>query len=276
MLNSINTNNSALIALQTLGRSKSALATTERRVSTGQAVASSKDNGAIWTVAQGQRSQSKALDAVVGGLQRAKSILDVTLTATQQLSDMMIGMKQLLLGFSDTSLSTQGRQGIANDYNALIERWDPIVEGATFDGANLLSANYSRTIDVPLDASGTDRLVIIGNVLTNYENDVSLHPLDLALTDADLTAWPGNLDQSLKELNNNILRFGTKARMLDKQIAFSLKLKDAIDTGVGNLVDADMGKESAKLVAGQAKQQLGVQALSVASQSTAYLQSLFR
>ena len=276
MLNSINTNNSALIALQALGRSKSALATTERRVSTGQAVASSKDNGAIWAVAQGQRSQSKALDAVTGGLQRAKSVLDVTLTATQQLSDMIISMKQLILGFSDTSLSTQGRQGIANDYNALIERWDPIVDGATFDGANLLSVNYSRTIDVPLDVSGTDRLVIMGNVLTNYENDVSLHPLDLALTDEDLTAWPGNLDQSLKELNNNIRRFGTAARMLDKQIAFSLKLKDSIDTGVGNLVDADMGKESAKLVAGQAMQQLGAQALSVASQSTAYLQSLFR
>ena len=276
MLNSINTNNSALIALQALGRSKSALATTERRVSIGQAVASSKDNGAIWAVAQGQRSQSKALDAVTGGLQRAKSVLDVTLTATQQLSDMIISMKQLILGFSDTSLSTQGRQGIANDYNALIERWDPIVDGATFDGANLLSVNYSRTIDVPLDVSGTDRLVIMGNVLTNYENDVSLHPLDLALTDEDLTAWPGNLDQSLKELNNNIRRFGTAARMLDKQIAFSLKLKDSIDTGVGNLVDADMGKESAKLVAGQAMQQLGAQALSVASQSTAYLQSLFR
>ncbi len=276
MLNSINTNNSALIALQALGRSKSALATTERRVSTGQAVASSKDNGAIWAVAQGQRSQSKALDAVTGGLQRAKSILDVTLTATQQLSDMLISMKQLILGFSDTSLSTQGRQGIANDYNALIERWDPIVDGATFDGANLLSVNYSRTIDVPLDASGTDRLVIIGNVLTNYEDDVSLNPLDLALTDADLTTWRSDLDQSLKELNNNIRRFGTAARMLDKQIAFSQKLKDSIDTGVGNLVDADMGKESAKLVAGQAKQQLGAQALSVASQSTAYLQSLFR
>ena len=151
-----------------------------------------------------------------------------------------------------------------------------IVEGATFDGANLLSVNYSRTIDVPLDASGTDRLVIIGRVLTNLENDVELDPLDLTLTDADLTSRRNDLDQSLDELNRSIRGFGTKARMLDKQIAFSQKLKDSIDTGVGNLVDADMGKESAKLVASQAKQQLGVQALSVASQSTAYLQSLFR
>jgi flagellin len=276
MLNSINTNNSALIALQTLGRSKSALATTERRVSTGQAVASSKDNGAIWAVAQGQRSQSKALDAVVGGLQRAKSILDVALTGGQQLSELMVGMKQLLLGLSDASLSTQGRQGIANDYNALIKRWTNIVYGneTNFDGSNLLSTDFNRSIIVPLNTSGTDNFVFYGG--GDYEDDVSLLPIDLTLTDEELTTRRGDLDQKFDKLNLTFSKFGTAARVLDKQIAFSLKLKDAIDTGVGNLVDADMGKESAKLVASQAKQQLGAQALSVASQSTAYLQSLFR
>ena len=276
MLNSINTNNSALIGLQALGRSKSALATTERRVSTGQAVASSKDNGAIWAVAQGQRSQSKALDAVVGGLQRAKSILDVALTGGQQLSELMVGMKQLLLGFSDTSLSTQGRQGIVNDYNALTERWANIVYGneTNFDGSNLLSTDFNRSIIVPLNTSGTDNFVFYGG--EDYEDDVYLSPIDLTLTDEELTTRRGDLDHKFDKLNLTFSKFGTAARVLDKQIAFSLKLKDAIDTGVGNLVDADMGKESAKLLAGQAKQQLGVQTLSVASQSTAYLQSLFR
>jgi flagellin len=276
MLNSINTNNSALIAQQALGRSKSTLATTERRVSTGQAVASSKDNGWIWAVAQGQRSQSKALDAVVGGLQRAKSILDVALTGGQQLSELMVGMKQLLLGFSDASLSTQGRQGIANDYNALIKRWANIVYGneTNFDGSNLLSTDFNRSIIVPLNTSGTDNFVFYGG--GDYEDDVSLLPIDLTLTDEELTTRRGDLDQKFDKLNLTFSKFGTAARVLDKQIAFSLKLKDAIDTGVGNLVDADMGKESAKLVASQAKQQLGAQALSVASQSTAYLQSLFR
>ena len=276
MLNSINTNNSALIGLQALGRSKSALATTERRVSTGQAVASSKDNGAIWAVAQGQRSQSKALDAVVGGLQRAKSILDVALTGGQQLSELMVGMKQLLLGFSDTSLSTQGRLGIVNDYNALTERWANIVYGneTNFDGSNLLSTDFNRSIIVPLNTSGTDNFVFYGG--EDYEDDVYLSPIDLTLTDEELTTRRGDLDHKFDKLNLTFSKFGTAARVLDKQIAFSLKLKDAIDTGVGNLVDADMGKESAKLLAGQAKQQLGVQTLSVASQSTAYLQSLFR
>jgi len=276
MLNSIHTNSAAMLGLQALNRSKSDLAATERRVSTGQRVATSKDNGAIWAVAQGQRSQSKALDAVVGGLQRAKSILDVALTGGQQLSELMVGMKQLLLGFSDTSLSTQGRQGIANDYNALIERWANIVYGneTNFDGSNLLSTDFSRGIIVPLNTSGTDNFVFYGG--GNYEEDVSLSPIDLTLTDEELTTRRGDLDHKFDKLNLTFSKFGTAARVLDKQIAFSLKLKDAIDTGVGNLVDADMGKESAKLVAGQAKQQLGAQALSVASQSTAYLQSLFR
>ncbi len=164
----------------------------------------------------------------------------------------------------------------------MIERWDPIVDGATFDGTNILTANqnryltYPRTIDVPLDTNGTDRFVLSGYNMSNGEEDIFLSTLDLTLTDEQVTWRRNDLNTSLDTLNRTVLRFGTAARMLDKQIAFSQKLKDSIDTGVGNLVDADMGKESAKLVAGQAKQQLGAQALSVASQSTAYLQSLFR
>ncbi|WP_255357068.1 flagellin, partial [Caulobacter sp. CCH9-E1] len=48
------------------------------------------------------------------------------------------------------------------------------------------------------------------------------------------------------------------------------------DAGVGNLVDADLAKESAKLQSLQTKQQLGVQALSIANQSTSSILSLFR
>ncbi|KAK0350754.1 hypothetical protein LTR94_027714, partial [Friedmanniomyces endolithicus] len=51
---------------------------------------------------------------------------------------------------------------------------------------------------------------------------------------------------------------------------------DALEAGVGNLVDADLAKESAKLTALQTKQQLGVQALSIANSSSQTLLSLFR
>jgi flagellin len=54
------------------------------------------------------------------------------------------------------------------------------------------------------------------------------------------------------------------------------KLSDELNTGIGNLVDADLAKESAKLQALQTKQQLGIQALSIANSAPQSILSLFR
>ena len=70
--------------------------------------------------------------------------------------------------------------------------------------------------------------------------------------------------------------FGTKSKSLGRSITFVNKLQDALEAGVGNLVDADLAKESAKLTALQTKQQLGVQALSIANSASQTLLSLFR
>lgn len=276
MLNSINTNNSALIALQALGRSKSELAVTERRVSTGQRVASSKDNGAIWAVVQGQRGQAKALDAVTGGLQRAKSILDVTLNVTQQLSDQNTTFKTLVLQLLDRTIPDVERQAFVDSATDIIDTWDSRVNSASFDGANLInSPTGAGSVTMPVNADGSAQLSISKTDMTSayYFNfprpavttgDTLLKLIlrRVAITDARLLS--------------KIAYYSAKSGEIDSNLAAVSKTQDSLNGAVGNLVDADMGKESAKLVASQVKQQLGVQALSIASQSTSYLQSLFR
>ena len=69
---------------------------------------------------------------------------------------------------------------------------------------------------------------------------------------------------------------GTNSKSLERQLTFTSKIQDAVEVGIGNLVDADLAKESAKLTALQTKQQLGVQALSIANQSSGMLLGLFR
>lgn len=86
-----------------------------------------------------------------------------------------------------------------------------------------------------------------------------------AAVQTSIDAWAGAL-QTL----------GTTSKSLERQITFNTKLQDALEAGAGNLVDADLAKESAKLTALQTKQQLGVQALSIANQSSGILLSLFR
>ncbi len=84
------------------------------------------------------------------------------------------------------------------------------------------------------------------------------------------------LDKTLKNLTTAVGKMGAQARRLDTYSTLVTKQQDTIETGIGNLVDADLAKESAKFIALQTKQQLGTQAMAIASQSTVYLQTLFR
>jgi len=84
------------------------------------------------------------------------------------------------------------------------------------------------------------------------------------------------VNTSIANTNAALARLGTKSKAFDLHTTFIGKLQDSLDAGVGNLVDADLAKESAKLQALQTKQQLGVQALSIANSSTQTLLSLFQ
>lgn len=77
-------------------------------------------------------------------------------------------------------------------------------------------------------------------------------------------------------INASLSTLGSASRKIDSQMTFVSKLSDTITTGIGNLVDADLAKESANLQALQVKQQLGVQALSIANQAPQAITSLFR
>ena len=112
-LNSINTNTGAMVALQTLDATNSALQMTQNEVSTGLRVGSATDDGSIWAIAQGQRSQVSALGAVTDSLNRASSVLDVAVTAGQTVSDLLNQMKSKALEASDTSLSSTDRSAMA-------------------------------------------------------------------------------------------------------------------------------------------------------------------
>jgi flagellin len=105
-LNSVNTNTGALIALQNLNVTNDALVTTQNRVNTGMKVATAKDNGAIWAIAQNQRSIISSLDAVKDSLQRGQSIVDVAVSAGETVSDLLSQMKAKALAAKDETRPT--------------------------------------------------------------------------------------------------------------------------------------------------------------------------
>jgi flagellin len=84
------------------------------------------------------------------------------------------------------------------------------------------------------------------------------------------------VDTALAAAITALQTIGTSSKSTERSLAFNDKLQDALEAGIGNLVDADLARESARLTALQTKQQLGVQALSIANQSSSILLGLFR
>lgn len=274
-LNSINTNFGAMIALQNLNATAGDLKTTQNRISTGRRIDTAKDNGAIWAIAQGQRSQSQSLDAVKDSLRRGQSITDVALAAGSTISDLLNGMKEKALAASDTTLTTASVTALNEDFKALRDQITKAVTNATFDGANLIKSG-GTSIGALASADGTSKITISAVSLALGGSTITVAATASFNTTTSAATLVTTVATSITNLNAAMAKIGTKAKSLDTYLTFAGKLQDSLDNGIGNLVDADLAKESARLQSLQAKQQLGVQSLSIANQSTAILQNLFR
>jgi flagellin len=275
MVMSVNTNTGAQVALQNLNATNASLAMTQNRINTGKSVATAKDNGAIWAIAQGQRADIGALNAVKQSLDRGVSAVDVALAAGETVSDLLLQMKEKALAATDVSLKTAARAALSEDFRTLRDQIASVTANAEFNGVNLLKTGATG-FQALANSQGTASLTVNAEVLALGSTNVTItatQSIDtLSRAAASLTAVSTSIDR----VSGALARLGTKSKAITTHITFVGKLSDALESGVGNLVDADLAKESAKLQALQTKQQLGVQALGIANQTPQLVLSLFR
>jgi flagellin len=400
MVMSINTNTAALDGVFNLGRTTQSLEETQLRINTGLKVRGGKDNAALYAIAQNLRSDRSALEAVKRSVDRATSVMDVTISAAESISDLLTRARELAVQVTDLGINTDSRDAIAIDYKNLMKQIDSQIQASEFNGTNLLKASpdsVSAIISVNTDASvdsygiagyplgtttatatesyaaGTldttvgDNLAnlmskrAIGNLGTSVKNGAGWHlanqlataaigaTLDTSNGNLSITTSAGNYNSTTGEITftvggttfaataqtnlpigqnislkpdqfivktagainiaaavtkvagtfdlmnfqdrmgsivaidnyhnkvkARISSFGSAARQLDMQRVFADKLSDSVDSGIGNLVDADLGAESARLKSLQVKQQLGTQTLSIANSAPETILSLFR
>jgi flagellin len=274
-LNSVNTNSGALVALQNLNATNNELNGVQSRINTGKKVASAKDNGAIWAIAQTQRGTSQALNAVKDSLQRGQSTIDVAVAAGETVSDLLLQMKEKALAASDTTLDTASRTALSEDFKALRDQISKAVSNADFNGANMIKAS-GNTITALANADGTSKITVAAQSLALGGANVTVAATASLSTATIAAAMVTTVSTSITNVGSALAKLGTGSKSLEAHLSFVGKLQDSLDAGVGNLVDADLAKESAKLQALQTKQQLGIQALSIANSSTSSLLGLFR
>jgi flagellin len=395
-MTSVNTNYGALIALQSLNQTNKDLAEVQNRINTGLKVATAKDNGAVYAIAQQQRARVSSLDAVMSGIDRATSTIDVALSAGSAISDLLNQLKEKAVAAQATDLSSDQRSALQADFDALRNQINQIANASTFNGVNLVAAGGSNmsvltsdlagattgrqitstavagtvpalsayivgngsvaaaddptfningvaigTVDITATMTVADYLSAVstatgGRVSASYDQTTgtftyvapeatassdltitttgtalswlgeggtaaaaSSAPVTQTVTDLDFTvdgagalasvtsalslsnstnaqAAASAIDTASALLNKQLASLGSSGKALDVQKTFLGKLSDSITNGIGNLVDADLAKESARLQALQVKQQLGAQALSIANSAPSIVLSFFR
>lgn len=272
----IQTNKAAMIALQNLNATTENLQSTRNKIGTGFRISSAKDNSAIWAIAQNQRADLGGLAAVKMGLDRAQSIGDTALTAGQTVSELLVQIKEKVVAAKDTSLNTTSRKALDTDFKALLRQITQVVRDAAFDGAKLLDNSLPGGIGFLADAEGSAVITLSNQDLRLGQTNITLSANSSILTLAGANANLSRLNASIEKVSLALADMGAQVKQLQSHNTFVSKLTDSVEAGVGNLVDADLAKESARLQALNVQQQLGAQALSIANQSPQIILSLFR
>ena len=141
------------------------------------------------------------------------------------------------------------------------------------DGTNIgdgvATATVSSAGSNTFSVTGAD-FSLTGSILSGIAST------DISTSTAAATTASNAISTAITDLNNSMATMGSQAAALDIQNEFLSKLSDVVEQGIGNLVDADLAKESARLQSLQIKQQLGAQALSIANQAPSLILSFFR
>jgi flagellin len=277
---SVNTNNGAMIALQNLTKTNARLEVIQRQISTGLKVSGAKDDGATYAIAQSMRSKVAGYGVLKQSMDRATGIVDVAIAATESISDLLIEMREKALAATDRGLDQQSRNALNEDFVQLRDQIKTILSTAEFSGTNLI-ASGADDLSVLVSDDGSQTMTFAAedlaygppggpgtNIILSEDSTIS------AFVNADLAVT--ELDTSIDNIGSVLARMGASARRLEIQQTFTQKLADVVESGIGNLVDADLARASAELQALQVKQQLGVQALSIANRSPSFVLDLFR
>ena len=272
---SVNTNAGALTALQYLSATQGALAKTQTAINSGMKVASARDDGAIYAIAQNQRGAVAGYQSVINSINNGTSSIDVALSAGQSISDLLIQLKQKALSAADASLDTASRQALNSDFTALRDQISTIVKNAVFNGFNLVDGSTTQ-ITALASADGTRRITTQAQNMSLSGTIVTLTSTATISTQANASTLVATIQSSLTNVNAALAKLSAGAAKFSIQATFAQNLSDTLTIGIGNLVDANMAQESASLQSLQVKQQLGIQALSIANQAPQTILGLFQ
>ena len=276
--NSVNTNRQAVFALQSLNQTNSELSGVQKRVSTGFRVADARDDGGAFAVAQAVRSDVAGVTAVGEQLGGTRGILSTSFAALGVVSDTMKQLRQVLTRLADDSVTGSSRDQYETQYVDLTVQIKGFIDDALYNGRTLLNTDPDLgggpITSIRNETGETFTIAAVdGDAIKDLLDDAA--PEDAADAKA-LIEIDGDFAEADKLISSALNQLGSSMQFVENQFIYNSKKIDALNDGLGALVDADLAKESSKLQALQTRQQLGIQTLGIANQGPQVLLSLFR
>lgn len=281
-MSSILTNNSAIVALQTLKGINQNLAKTQDAISTGKMINTAKDNAAIWAISKVMDSDISAFKSIQSNLSMGAGVITNARTAAETVGDLLNEIKTKVVAAQDGSFDRETLQADIVDLKAQITS---AVSASQFNGINLVNGSETTDFEVlaSLDRAADGTMTPSAISVDPTATDLSLDGTILTALDAINVGTSGDLAADLQTVETAIadvigvaFAFGSAGKRIEIQSNFISKLSDSMKTAVGALVDTNMEEASARLQALQTQQQLGIQSLSIANQAPQNVLSLFR
>jgi flagellin len=278
---SVLTNPPAMTALRNLTGIQRAKDTVQNHVSTGLRVTGAVEDASNFAIAQGIRAEIHAIDAVIQGLNNAKGVAQVGIAGATAVSNLMIDIRKKMTEGANEGNTTQQQQILQNDYEDMLAQMRQILENSTFNGQNILievaipfnlAVGTVNDIDVLSNVDGGTLTLRGQRIDVGYAQLVNEDISTAANAQTALTVW----DTVMEDIGQALGQLGADARALNLQTVFLETQRDAVTEGLGNIVDADMARDSARLTALQVQEQLAVQTLAVANQRPQTVLGLFQ
>ena len=281
-LNSVNTNMGAMVALQSLETTQHELSVTQKQISTGYRVADASDDGAAYAIAQGIRSTVGALTSANQQLGNVQGLLSTTHSGLNNISSMLGSMRDVLVKLADSSIQSNDRTNYQKQYASMLANVKTFVQDANYNGKTLIgdltgsSGTFGRVAISRNENGSTYGVATFSGSALFGSVSFTTTQLSSAATVAALITATGTFLNQQNSLGRELPTIGSSINYVNNQTTYNNDKINALNSGLGSLIDADLAKESAQLTALQIRQQLGTQALSLANQAPQSLLSLFK
>lgn len=269
-INSINTNSSIFSSLRGINSINNASSNTQNRVSTGLKVASALSNASNFAIGQGLRGELKGISALTQGLNQTNGAAQVAAAGATGLSNLSSDIRVKLVELSNGANTPEQTSILQNDLGALLNQAQGFVANSSFNGTNLLESGAADLNTIANDAGDTVTVSAqgaVGDAVTALQGAIGGNPTTVLQN--EFAAFESALNTALGSL-------GADQRQISQQNDALQAISDATEEGLGNIVDADLGRESARLAAQSVQSQLSVQTFNIANNSQRGLLGLFR